>query len=435
MGGTFSVEPIHGYGDSFVSVMRYEKELQQKTAALRERLNSVVMELERLERSEKALYKKTVAHQNNFDGLDNKRARFDKEGGGEYFSALLNLRKEKKEVMAEISGVTTAFYAAKPEKYVVAYRDMLVADTFSNVAELIPKLRDVKQERLWRMPIFTWNTGKMRGKDMSNVGVVGGPCLFGTDDMIVEVTHSDGARFLFDFNTSQNCGDGSKIDMSEHLLKYGGEITDVSFDNRKTRMTLHDYESLAYPMEIASVLGAPLVFPVPDMSYRKYLEAVTENFKEDLRRDTLEKFKAETEKIADLHIELFYSLLKTYPIDRYIVLHERDSSVMDFFYESREIYFKCSGFAGRRDSFSAKAGKNESVYDYISVLAAPYYFFNTESILQCDRVDEVCTMLKCAKAHKNKFILFGIMYPEILCRNGTDTIFNAPREQKIYYNE
>jgi hypothetical protein len=113
-------------------------------------------------------------------------------------------------------------------------------------------------------------------------------------------------------------------------------------------------------------------------------------------------------------------------------LHERDEKNLNIFYEQRDKYFEHYRHSRNTARFSSKIGKDEPVYDYISVLAAPFYFWNTKNIIQADPTEETDSMEKCAKIHKKEFSLTGIMYPEIISKNGVDTIFYAKKEHKIY---
>jgi hypothetical protein len=406
MSSFFEARSFREYGSDFAFFCEYERELSRITQTLTQDLSQVREEILRLKK--------------------------DKQGW--YIPTLHRLRVRKNSLLDEIERETRKFYAALPEKYVVIYKNFLTADSFSNISALIPQFAGVTQQRLREMPLFTRNVGKLRNVSLGEAGVVGGPCLFGTDEVVAEVTHRDGRKYSFDFNTGRNYENGNGEDMGEHLLYCADDITDVSFVNQKSRITLQEYESLAYPMELASVLGASFIYPIPDMSYRKFLESVAENLNPAVRNKAVEDFTAITEKIADMHIALFYKLLDKYSLRRFILLHERNKKDLDFFYTKREEFFKDSRFARRKAGFSAKTGKNESVYDYISLLASPYYFWGTKHIIQCDVVDETDSMAKCAKIHRNEFVLAGIMYPEILSKNGVDVIFNASKEHKIYYD-
>ena len=85
-----------------------------------------------------------------------------------------------------------------------------------------------------------------------------------------------------------------------------------------------------------------------------------------------------------------------------------------------------------RSQLTKQIGKEGAVYDYVSYPAMPYYFWGIKNILQVDSVDEVNSMEKCAKVHKKELNIIGILYPEIISKNGVDTIFNAERKHKNY---
>ena len=397
-----SVEPIWDHRNNFAVFAGYEKELLDKTRTLREKLA----------------------------GIDDKIRRIRTAGGDA--CELQSARAEKKTLLSAIESQTREFYAFKPEKYVISYQNLLLANTFGNITELVPPMGGIKSERLYQMPLFTRNITDLQHADLSEAGVVGGPCLFGTDEMTVRITHLSGEEFCFDFNTGVNCNADTGCDLSEHIMASGDQISDVSFDNNKTRMTIQEYESLAYPMEMAAVLNASFIFPIPDMSYRKFLESITKNLRRDVLSEMIEKFIIETRKIADLHIGLFESLLKKFKPKRYLLLHESDSETLNYFYAEREKYFNGSRFLRKDTGFSGKPGRNGAVYDYVSLLAAPFYFWGTKNIIQIDPIDETSSMEKCARVHKKEFKLTGIMYPEIISKNGIDTIFYAQREDKIY---
>ena len=396
----FAVTPIREHRREFAVFDGYERELLSKTERLRERLAATESKLH-------------CSRESDADELH-------------------SLRAEKKALASEIDCEACGFYDAKPEKYVVSYQNILVANTLANMTELVPPMRGVERKRLHRMPLFTRNVCSLRDARLSEAGVVGGPCLFGTDEMIVRVTHTDGGEYLFDFNTGEKCCGMNGCDLSEHFMEFGEQIADVSFDNYKTRMTLQEYESLAYPMEIAAALEASFLFPIPDMSYMKFLESITENLRPAVRREMLGKFAVETRKIADMHIELFERLAQKYKPKRCMLMHGRDEEALSFFYSEREKYFNGSKFLRRCAGFSSKPGKNEPVYDYISLLAAPFYFWGTKNIIQVDPIDETSSMEKCAKVHKNEFALTAIMYPEIISKNSAEVIFYARREDKEY---
>ncbi|MCL2054513.1 MAG: hypothetical protein FWG90_08820 [Oscillospiraceae bacterium] len=391
MGDFFAIEPIWGHRDNFVCFDRYAAELAEKNRELQLELDELQTEIK-------------CSKANHTDPF-----------------LLKNLRERKKAVSAAIAAEAQHFYAQK-EKYVITYKNIVTANTFKNITELIPQLSGVKNERLYKMPLFTRNLTKLCGVDFSETAVVGGPCLFGADEMKVMVTHSGGAEYCFDFVTDNQ--------LSEHFSQYSAQIVDVSFKNLKTKITVQEVDCISFPMEVASVLGASFVYPIPDMSYIKYMEAASAPLNTDLRLETIAKFRREAYSVADTHISLFERTLSKYNINRTLLLHERNTEALNIFYTEREKYF--NGVKLSRRGFAHQADKNESVYDYISCLAMPYYAWGVKNIIQVDSVDETNAMEKCAKVHKKEFTMSGMMFPEIMSKNGVDTVFNAPKEFKLY---
>lgn len=81
---------------------------------------------------------------------------------------------------------------------------------------------------------------------------------------------------------------------------------------------------------------------------------------------------------------------------------------------------------------TARREKTDAVFDYISVLALPYYIWGTSQVIQIDSLDETDSLRKCKKVHKGAFSLSAILFSEKLSGNGEQTIFNAPLEFKGY---
>jgi len=293
----------------------------------------------------------------------------------------------------------------------------------------VPDIGDASTCRIREMPLFTRGLDGLDAAALEDVGVIGGPCLFGTDEMIIEIKHKNGEKHYYDFNSGRNYIETTEVNVAEHFSLFAEQIADVSFDSRKNKMTLQEYECLAYPMEIANLLNAPLVVPIPDMSYKKFLASISDHIDPVVKDKMLESFAQESYRIADMHMELFEKLLKKYPLRRYTILHSRDTDTLAQFYNEREEYFKLDRSKG---NYTSRAGKEESVYDYISMIASPFYFWGTKNILQVDSIDEMSSMQKCAKVHGNTISIFSIMFPEILSKSGQETIFYAKMKDKIF---
>ena len=404
-GNFCATREIDTYKSSFSKFRDYDRELATKTKRYQEKLDQLTKEINQT---------KTLS---------------TTEYVGE---TLRDLRIKKKELQNELNGYIRKYYGTKQEKYVVTYRDMLVANTMQNIAEIVEPFKAAKHGRILEMPIFTRGIDKLDDIALKNAGVLGGPCLFGVDEMILEITHSGGEKHLYDFVSNQHCIDPNAMGLSEHFRHFAGKITNVSFDNRKTKLTKQEYETMAYPMEIANILDVPLVFPMPDISYKKYLESASSDINDAVRNRMLDDFTQETNRIADLHIALFHRLLKSYPLRRYTILHGREPSLINHFYEKREKYFRSEK---RRRKFTSLPDKVESIYDYISFIATPFYFWNTTNILQVDVIREADSMKKCADAHGSEIEIFGFLFSGLLSKSGTATNYEAKQHDKMYLEE
>ena len=66
--------------------------------------------------------------------------------------------------------------------------------------------------------------------------------------------------------------------------------------------------------------------------------------------------------------------------------------------------------------------------------ALPYYIFGSENILEVNSMDETDSYRKCRRAHKSVLSLSCILFPELLSRDGENTIYCTDLEYKDYGN-
>ena len=92
---------------------------------------------------------------------------------------------------------------------------------------------------------------------------------------------------------------------------------------------------MRYPFEIAAALGGPLVIPIPDMSYRKYLLYALDAVPQELRDGTLAEFDKILDGIADLYLKTIAELQEQFQIERFLCVHRRDPKPLDLWYEKR----------------------------------------------------------------------------------------------------
>ncbi len=186
---------------------------------------------------------------------------------------------------------------------------------------------------------------------------------------------------------------------------------------------------LRYPFEITSAIGGPLVIPLPDMSYRKYLVATLETVSEEIRKKALADFDEILKNIVGFYLYEIDALQKHFQIKDFACLHLGTPALLEIWYEKRVPFIEKVRFL---KSLTQRAESLESIKDYVTMPALPFYLFDSKYILQVDSVDETDSYRKCKKQHKSAFKMGCILTPELLSKNNVDTVYNAPLEFKNY---
>lgn len=312
------------------------------------------------------------------------------------------------------------------------YKNTVSMGDFSDLEKKFPILQKVNLPWIRECPLFFSDISSIRKsvEEGKTIGIVGGPCLFGTYEVEVIICHKDDREFSYDFSSGRRYDQQpGRMDFADHVERWHEKIQKISFRNRKMGVTVQEQQSLEVLFEFAKAFQAKVAIPIPDISYLKYLYTVLEPLEEKMREQIVLEFRTQTRKIADLYLERIEKLKKKYPQIEVKVLHERDQALCKEFHEKREIYFQKSGLIHRMTS---KRKKTDAIFDYISMLALPFYFWGTEQVIQIDNLDETDSYRKCKKVHQSAFTLSSILYPERLSKNLRDTIFNAPLEDKEY---
>lgn len=315
----------------------------------------------------------------------------------------------------------------------LAYKNTVCVGSFTDLERQIPLLSGLKLPWVRQMPLLLANIKSVckAVEEGQAIGLVGGPCLFGTYEVEIQVRHKDGSVYSYDFSSGRHY-DGRKnggMDFADHIERYCKDIADIDFHNWKKGVTTQEYDSLEVVFAFGAVLGAKVAIPIPDISYLKYLSTVITPMKQEFRMTVLERFRVHTRKIADMYLKLIGSMQNKYPEVEVQVLHERNEELCSIFHEEREKYFRKSGLIHR---MTARRQKTDAIFDYISMLALPYYIWGTPQVIQIDNLDETDSYRKCRKVHKDAFSLSAVLYPERLSADGKETIFNAALEYKEY---
>ena len=313
------------------------------------------------------------------------------------------------------------------------FKDCVDVMDSAQVAEIFPPFRGVTYQRKDKFPYFTANLDALldAARRGETVAVEGGPCLFGEYEVTVSVLLKDGETRFFDYANGKAYLEGiefSEMDgLAEYLRLNAERVERIDFRREKWALTSQEYLNLRYPFEIAAALGGPLVIPIPDMSYRKYLVSALEPVSDELRDGALEAFDRILDGIADLYLKAIAELQAQFQIEPFICVHRRDRESLNVWYDKRAAYIE-RGKVLR--SLTRLPERVEPIKDYISMPALPFYLFGASNILQVDSADETDSYRKCKKAHKNALRMGCILIPELLSGDGVHTVYNAPLQWK-----
>lgn len=334
-----------------------------------------------------------------------------------------------------VSGDFYEFVEKKSNKDILCYKNCLEVMDFPMVKEQLPQIADVKYPNKDDFPYFVSGLSMLSEKidRGEKVAVEGGPCLFGTNEVTIEVQRKDGRKDYFDYNTgkvySERGQDAITIEFGKFVTENAEEIREIHFENRKKGLTPQEWAFIKYPFEIAKEFSAPLVIPIPDLSYVKYLDAVLKGIDKRVRADAIAEFRDVAYEITDMYLDVIEQMRR---INRNVyceVLHEREKELCKKYYEERSLYIERNRIIRNLTGIPEKV---ESIKDYVSMPALPYYLFGIENVLEVDSMDEADSFRKCRKAHKGSLNLSCILYPELLSSDMVHTIFDAPQERKRY---
>ena len=333
---------------------------------------------------------------------------------------------------SEVEQEMKKVYGIRDRKLLV-YKNTVCLGSFDDLACWIPSLTKTRLKWIRSMPLLLKNIDSIQNavEKKIPIGLVGGPCLFGLYEVEIVVQHKDGMCFSHDFSNGHHYDrTGQKtFDFENHVRQYAGKIARIYFVNWKRGVTSQEHDSLEVLFDVGSVLGAKVAIVIPDFSYLKYLSMVIAPLDNDIKREALDKFRVIAHRITDLYLSRIEELKMQYPNVEVRLLHDRDSQTCERFHTGREAFFRSSGLIRR---LTARREKTDAVFDYISVLALPYYIWGTSQVIQIDSLDETDSLRKCKKVHKGAFSLSAILFSEKLSGNGEQTIFNAPLEFKGY---
>jgi hypothetical protein len=347
-----------------------------------------------------------------------------------------SLRLEKADLTGEMERLIAAGAGDLRENRVLTYKNTTLINSLENMREVLPELRGADTGSLEHVPVFTRGFGELPAKLAlgGRFAVVGGPCLLGTGEMVISVIHRDGRSSGFDFNTGNHSGDLRDYDaLGPYIRDNSGDIVKILFENKKRSLTVQDYEALRLPMEFARLLDIPVVIPLPDSSYMKYIASVTSCLAPDVSGPAAGDFAAEIRSVSELFLDAIGELGRRLRPPAFTALHSGDKAATRAFYDGRKpFYDKIASAAHGLETISGKNDRIDSVTDYIFYLALPFYLWGVENIIEIDPLGETDSLRKCARAHGSAISLFGMLYPEKLDKSATRAMSMAPVEEKEY---
>jgi len=316
------------------------------------------------------------------------------------------------------------------------YKDSFYCSSFNEIAAILPQVEAVNTPKLKEMPLFVRGIRDLSQslKKSSQLGIVGGPCLFGAHEVIVDIHHRDGEVVQFDFSTGREYDEDYMLkdyDIESYLSCKYEDIVGLGLRNVKDGVTYQEYLSMQYLFEFAEVLGGKVVIPIPDMSYMKFFQGIMSPIADRVRELALNAFEKISYDITDMYLRVINDLQLQYPEVECQVLHSRNTDLCHLFYTNREEYIYKLSRMGRVTVYK---GRTDAVIDYITMLALPFYVYGTHNVLQIDSVDEADSMRKCMKIHGPDVVFSSILFPEYISQDGVHTVYNAPHQFKEYIN-
>jgi len=365
-----------------------------------------------------------------------------KNNANEFVAEKLELRRDKLKLKETKSVLEAKYFAQSTEEIkreynsglaFLEYKNSFYCSNFAEIAAILPQIEGVDALKLREMPLFVHGIRDLSValKKAVPLGIVGGPCLFGAYEVIIDIHHAEGEVVQFDFSTGLNYNQGmlGEYDLESYLSTKYKNIVQLDLTNFKGCVTYQEYLSMQYLFEFAVVLGAKVVIPIPDISYMKFFKGITTPIADEVKEPAFKVFEQISHNITDMYLKVIDDLQLRYPDVECQVLHSRNPRLCDLFYDKRQQYVHKLSRQGR---VTESKGRTDAIIDYITMLALPYYVYGTRNVLQIDSVDEADSMRKCMKIHHPEVTFHSILFPEYLSEDGVHAIFYAPLQFKEY---
>ncbi|MCR4821481.1 MAG: hypothetical protein K5873_01250 [Treponema sp.] len=337
------------------------------------------------------------------------------------------LRQQKKELNALLPS------EGKEEK-AIFYKTFVQISDFKMVEKSLPQFKNTRWPYREQMPYFTAGLEDFANavKNGEETAITGGPCFFGEHEVDMIFTLKDGSQKIYDFTTRRRSSSDKVSLEAEFTKENAGDVTDITFKSYKELLTTEEYDSILYLFELASATKSCLTLPIVDASYTKYLDAMLESLPQSLRDKAHERFRNVARPVINMYLNLFEFFKKKYPGVKCKIMTGEDEESLGIYYRKRTPFVEKPA---TRRIISGIQEKIESVKDYITLPALPYYFWGVKNILEVDYIGETDSFWKCRKMHKGEIKLSALLYPIKISRDGWRTEFSTERQYKEYIKE
>jgi len=348
---------------------------------------------------------------------------------------LLSEKAKLEEQAAEKARIQ--LFGVSSPRQTFCWKNAVYATFISSLCTFLPQLNAISIESPLRYrPVFTNQIAqlKQRISDGYRFAVEGGPCLFGADEAEVLVQMKGGSSYSFDFATEKEAT-GKIQRLSEFAMQNAGMGKSVTYRFYKTALTEAEYNSLVYVLEVASAFGVDAYIPLPDFSYEKYMVSILKTLlPEGMERETAkQQFHEELHKVTELYLKELERLQKKFPEVRVTMIYEDSQELRRIYREKRAAFLNYNSHMMK--TLTTMTAKRESILDYITMPALPYYLDGITEIIQVDCIDETDSYRKCQKLHRKAITIYPLLYPEPLSSDGKHTIYYAKKEHKKYRKE
>ncbi len=338
------------------------------------------------------------------------------------------LRTRKKELLAKAEEL----YSQR--KKAVVYKNVVEVNDAPMVEKKFPPFKKVRWPYKNQMPYFTAGLTDFlyaveKGEETA---IFGGPCFFGEYEVDMIFSMKDGSQKVYDFTTRRRTVKDKISQEAEFTKTHTEDVLDVSFVSHKTLITTDEYDSILYLFELARATGSALTIPIPDFSYEKYLAAMVETLSPEIQKRAMERFAEVSKPIIRLYKNLFDFFKKQYPEVKCLLMSGEEKEELDAYYSERTPYVEKTS---TKRIISGIQEKIESVKDYITLPALPYYLWGIKNILEVDYLGETDSFWKCRKMHRGDLNLSALLYPIKISEDGWRTLFSTELQYKEYIRE